>query len=279
MQLAGRTQRFTESTILFRQSPFNARELALLTSGSKLYMIRLSDKVAEQEPASSASRGDSELETTLLLKFDIAEQQKILQKHLADEQAKQSKSAQMTPLDEQEKSISMFRQDLQCFDFGFHPQCFLLGNFRNIFYHDRTINRDGQVSIIASSSLSKYDLSFNKISCIKRLDDGLRFAFIDEQMLYVYAWRARKLPVIKQRLFASDIKFDFAEIAQCASYISAGCCEVDDLDLFGDDLIREIEDGTDSTQAKKSHDQIFIASPSLCLRVNIDSRQLPEVNQ
>ena len=83
----------------------------------------------------------------------------------------------------------MFRQDIQCFDYGFHPSCYMLSNYRNIFYYDCS-NRNSasssaaqesdKVSILTSSQLSKYDLSFNKISCVKRLRDGLRFAYIDE---------------------------------------------------------------------------------------------------
>ena len=65
-------------------------------------------------------------------------------------------------------------------------------------------------------------------------------------MLYIYAWRAIKLPVIKQRLFTSDLKYNFAEIIQGKQLSNSGGSNsphydnVDDTDLFSDKLIDEI---------------------------------------
>ena len=59
--------------------------------------------------------------------------------------------------------------------------CLLVSNFRNIFYIDQSEGQgdEAKISIIASSKLSKYDLSFNKIMHVRRLSDT-KYAYVDE---------------------------------------------------------------------------------------------------
>ena len=57
-------------------------------------------------------------------------------------------------LDDQEYTVSLFRQDVQCFDFGFHPSSLLASNYRNVFYIERsdlTQPDKLKVSVLASS--------------------------------------------------------------------------------------------------------------------------------
>lgn len=62
-------------------------------------------------------------------------------------------------------------------------------------------------------------------------------------MLYVYAWRARKQPVLKQRLYSSDINYHFADILELdgnrgsCSPSQEPCCPED---LFSDELLEEV---------------------------------------
>ena len=52
-----------------------------------------------------------------------------------------------------------------------------------------------KVSLLVSSKVHEEDLSFNKISTIRRLDDFNHFALVDEDKFYVYDIRNVRTPV------------------------------------------------------------------------------------
>jgi len=58
----------------------------------------------------------------------------------------------------------------------------LTSNFRNIFLLDR---RKKGASIIFQSELRKQDLSFSKISALRRITDEL-FGVVDEEKMYIW---------------------------------------------------------------------------------------------
>ena len=101
-------------------------------------------------------------------------------------------------------------------------------------------------------------------------------------MLHVYAWRARKQPVLKQRLYSSDINYHFADIleidANRSSPSQEPCCPED---LFSDELLEVVLQDNNSQQQNKSSsiDDVCIVSPTICLKVRINDDELPEVNQ
>ena len=54
--------------------------------------------------------------------------------------------------------------------------------------------RSDKVSVLISSSTHEEDHSFNKLSCVKRLDNKLKLALIDEEKFYIYDVRQTKQP-------------------------------------------------------------------------------------
>lgn len=183
----------------------------------------------------------------------------------------------------------MFRQDIQSFDFGFHPESILASNFRIVFYIDMSAKKDpteeGKISVLVASQLSKYDLSFNKITQVKRLSPS-RFCFCDEQMIHVYNWCASRLPQLSQRHFSSDVShfFDIVTMSEKRQEKDFKL-SAKPSDLFSDELLEFIDKNEDQENDQSQQDEedademICLVSPTVCLVVNVDARQLPEVNQ
>ncbi len=86
-----------------------------------------------------------------------------------------------------------FKQDLRYIEFGFHPQTFFTGNFRHVLQVD--MRAGTPPSILLSSQSHREDLSFDKISQIKRLEDFNHLALVDEQSVKIYDIRLPKTPV------------------------------------------------------------------------------------
>ena len=104
-----------------RQSPFSACDLVLLTEGSLFHRVKVTQDaqtglITVAEPCIDCSLG-------------LTKQLEVLREHL--------KPAKAT-IDDQEYTVSLFRQDVQCFDFGFHPNSLLASNYRNVFYIERS---------------------------------------------------------------------------------------------------------------------------------------------
>lgn len=73
---------------------------------------------------------------------------------------------------------------MKYFDYAFHPECFLVGNFKNVFSVDL---RTPKSSLLLSSELHSEDLTFNKISGVRRLNGHFnQFALVDEERFYIY---------------------------------------------------------------------------------------------
>ena len=64
--------------------------------------------------------------------------------------------------------------------------------------------------MVASSPLSKHDLSFNKIHGVRRISEKA-FALVDEQFVKIYDFHVLKEAVDIQRHFCSDVQ-DFWDI-------------------------------------------------------------------
>ena len=111
---------FGATPILFRQSPFNATETMVLTEGSKFFTFSLDDLA----------------EPVLVENLDITRQESVLESYVGSKQS-QNTYGDPKPLDEQEKKVAMFKQDIQCFDYGNHPLSILAGNFRNVYLVNR----------------------------------------------------------------------------------------------------------------------------------------------
>ena len=111
--------------ILFRQSPFDANEIMVLTEGSKFYTFSLNS-------------GTDPVQVDAL---DINRQETVLKAYIKSK-ASQNTYGEPSKIDEQERKVAMFKQDIQCFDYGAHPLSILACNFRNVYL----INRRQEIS-------------------------------------------------------------------------------------------------------------------------------------
>ncbi|TNV86928.1 hypothetical protein FGO68_gene10879 [Halteria grandinella] len=138
----------TDCLIKFRQSPYLAEQVVIMSEKSKFFTCRLDERAEKRLPISFKLGAQDQLD---------------------------------------------FKQDLTYFDFGFHPQSLLAGNFRDVYAIDL---RAKKASHLLSSQVHSQDNTFNKFSAIHRISDQFNhFALIDEEKFLIYDIRSPKIPV------------------------------------------------------------------------------------
>jgi hypothetical protein len=105
---------------------------------------------------------------------------------------------------------------LTYFDYGFHPKGIFAGNFKHVFNIDL---RSNKASLLLTSKVHGEDLSFNKLSSIKRIDDHYKFTVIDEESLLIYDFREPSEPISRVNHYMHEID-SFADIILPKSHIN-----------------------------------------------------------
>lgn len=140
----------SDCLIKFRQSPYIAEHVMLLSEKSKFFKCNLDQRAEKKLP--------------VCFTYGLSSQEKL-----------------------------DYKQDLTYFDYGFHPQHLLAGNFKHVFAVDL---RAQKASHLLTSQLHPEDHSFNKFSAIHRIADQFNhFALIDEEKFLIYDIRSPKIPV------------------------------------------------------------------------------------
>lgn len=125
-----------------------------------------------------------------------------------------------------DQGILEFKQDLRYIDYGFHPQSFFTGNFRHVLQVD--MRAGTPLSLLLSSQSHREDLSFDKISQIKRIDDFNHLAIVDEQSVQIYDVRMPKGPVFKIDHMLNET-IEFNDIIECFNNKKQGIASLEDL--------------------------------------------------
>lgn len=102
-------------------------------------------------------------------------------------------------MDDSERTVQKFVQDLIDFDYGIHPKQYLTCNFRNCFILNSI---DQEVTLIWQSQLSKADLSFDRVHLVKRAARDF-FVIVDEQFVHKLSYFELMSP-LSTRHFITD---------------------------------------------------------------------------
>ena len=148
----------------------------MLTQQSKLYRI---DALSGQK--------------TLLFSFGVKQQADTLKDRLAG----------TTEIDDQERTLQMFCQDLTDFEIWSTPTEVFVCNFRNLFALKIKAKESISPRVVWQSQLFAVDLSFDKIHTIERASDRV-LCLVDEQFVWQFDCD-RMLRPSKTRHFLSDV--------------------------------------------------------------------------